>query len=356
MSKRLIVCCDGTWNTADAPAPTNVTKVALAISPTGRDGVQQRVFYHPGVGTKRWERVRGGAFGFGLSRNVRDTYRFLGQNFDPGDQLYFLGFSRGAFTARSTAGLVRNCGILRREHADRIYEAYQLYRDRSNTTHPRSVAARLSRRTYSHETPIRFIGVWDTVGALGIPLSGSLLADMINRRYQFHDTDLSGSVAAAFHAVAIDERRGPFRPTLWKQPPGAPAGQHIEQVWFAGVHCDVGGGYPQHGLSDVPLLWMVDRARSCGLTFEPTAFTRSTERTPLVRPHESRTGLYRLISPFIRRIGVTDQAHEYAASSAVELYEQTPWYRPAGLASYLAGDPRIMSVDAPPPAPAAPET
>lgn len=371
MSKRLIVCCDGTWNTPDArsgdrPTPTNVTKVALAIAAQDRDGREQRVFYHPGVGTRRWERLRGGAFGFGLSRNVRDTYRFLVQNFDPGDELHFFGFSRGAFTARSTAGLVRNCGVLRREHANRVDEAYRLYRSRSSTTHPRGVEATLFRRTYSHESGIGFIGVWDTVGALGIPLGVSPLANLLDRRYQFHDTGLSNTVVAAFQAVAIDEKRGPFRPTLWKQQADAPPDQRVEQVWFAGVHCDVGGGYPDHALSDIPLLWMVDRARSCGLVFEPTAFTHPDSGTqagaaangaattplsltivdpnPLAAPQDSFRGFYRLIPPFVRRIGITDECHEYAASSAVDLYQRMPSYRPSGLVAYLDAGPRIMAV------------
>jgi uncharacterized protein (DUF2235 family) len=120
MPKRLIVCCDGTWNTADQaiagrPSPTNVTKLALSIASEDSAGVRQRVYYHSGVGTSRWERLRGGAFGVGLSRNVFDAYHFLIDNYESGDGLYLFGFSRGAFTARSLAGLVRNCGILRRE-------------------------------------------------------------------------------------------------------------------------------------------------------------------------------------------------------------------------------------------------
>lgn len=366
MAKSLVVCCDGTWNTpdqrsGDASTPTNVTKVALAVSARGAGGREQRTFYHPGVGTRRWERLRGGAFGFGLSRNVRDTYRFLVQNFDPGDALYFFGFSRGAFTARSAAGLVRNCGILRREHLDRVDEAYRLYRSDRKPAHPRGVEATLFRRTYSHEPSIRFIGVWDTVGALGIPINGLSLVDIFNRRYQFHDTDLSGSVADAYQALAIDEKRGPFRPTLWKQQADAPPDQHVEQVWFAGVHCDVGGGYRKHALSDIALLWMVNRATSCGLVFDSDAFTPASgggtgatplsltavTPNPLTPPQDSRRGIYRLIPPFIRRIGVTDAAHEFAASSAVELYHQMPWYRPAGLVSYLNGEPRIVAVEPP---------
>src|SRR5664279_246513 len=215
MPKRLVVCCDGTWNTPDElnrgkSAPTNVTKLALAVSSRDAAGVEQRMFYHPGVGTKRSERIRGGAFGLGLSRDVRDVYRFLVANFEPGAEIFFFGFSRGAFTARSAAGSVRNSGILRPEHADRVEDAYALYRNRE--AHPRGIEARLFRRSYSYETRIRFIGVWDTVGALGIPLSGLRFVNFLNRGTQFHDTDLSTTVDAAFQALAIDEKRQPFRP------------------------------------------------------------------------------------------------------------------------------------------------
>lgn len=362
MSKCLVVCCDGTWNSPDQQSPTNVTKIALAIAPTDNSGREQRTFYHLGVGTNRWERIRGGAFGVGLSRDVRDTYRFLIQNFDPGDQLFFFGFSRGAFTARSTAGFVRNCGILRREHYDRVDEAYELYRSKNSKTHPRGIEATLFRRSYSHETRIRFIGVWDTVGSLGIPLDGLGLVNFINRRWQFHDTKLSRTVDAAFQALAIDEKRGPFRPTLWT-PQDHPEGQRIEQVWFAGVHCDVGGGYPTHETSDIPLLWMVDRARGCGVAFRADAFIHrsadgadpSTDdealrvRTtvhpdPLGDLHESRKGAYRLIPPFVRSLGITDETHEYIASSAVERRKEKQDYQPPALIAYLDAEPRIMPV------------
>ncbi|MEU2032627.1 DUF2235 domain-containing protein [Nocardia amamiensis] len=364
MSKSLVVCCDGTWNSPDQQSPTNVTKISLAIAPTDHSGREQRTFYHLGVGTNRWERMRGGAFGFGLSRDVRDTYRFLVQNFDPGDQLFFFGFSRGAFTARSTAGFVRNCGILRREHYDRVDEAYGLYRSKSSKTHPRGIEATLFRRSYSHETRIRFIGVWDTVGSLGIPLDGLGLVKLINRRWEFHDTKLSRSVDAAFQALAIDEKRGPHRPALWTPQEDSPEGQRVEQVWFAGVHSDVGGGYPTHEISDIPLLWMVDRARGCGLAFRPDAFTHRASggadpstndemmgvRTavhpdPLGELHESRKGAYRMIPPFVRSLGVSDEAHEYVASSAVERRKEKQDYRPPALDAYLDGKPRIMPVE-----------
>jgi uncharacterized protein (DUF2235 family) len=372
MSKRLVLCCDGTWNNPDQKSPTNVTKVALAVAPTDAGGREQRTFYHPGVGTGRWERLRGGAFGFGLSRNVRDAYRFIVANFEPGDELFFFGFSRGAYTARSAAGFVQNCGILRREQADRIDEAYALYRDKSSTTHPRGMEATLFRRAYSHETRIHFIGVWDTVGALGIPLARWPLAKWINRRWEFHDTTLSGAVDAAYQALAIDEQRAPFRPTLWEPRHPVPKDQRVEQVWFAGVHCDVGGGYPEHDISDIPLLWMVDRARRCGLSFRADAF--AAPRTPgdasttaaqdaiactSVRPdalgelHQSREKLYRAVSPYHRGIGVTDAAHECVASSVTERLDARADYRPGNLTTYLAGDHRVMPVRSRPPAPLA---
>lgn len=241
MAKRLVVCCDGTWTFADQPGKTNVTKVALSIRRRSRDGTEQRVYYRDGVGTRRWERLRGGAFGMGLSRNVLDAYRFLVHNYEPGDALYLFGFSRGAFTARSLAGLVRNSGILRPENADRIKEAWTLYRSR--TKKPTGAASTLFRRAHAHEPEIHF--VWDTVGALGIPVPGprwlSPLINLVNRRWAFHDTDLSSRVKEAFHALAIDEQRSAFRPTPWLQQPGAAdSGQEMKQVWFTGVHSESG--------------------------------------------------------------------------------------------------------------------
>ncbi|GGR32115.1 DUF2235 domain-containing protein [Streptomyces netropsis] len=326
MAKRLIVCCDGTWNLADQLSKTNVTKVALAVRPRAA-GVEQRVYYHSGVGTRRWERLRGGAFGMGLSGNVMDAYRFLVGDYEPGDELFLFGFSRGAFTARSLAGLVRNSGILRRENVDRIMDAWALYRDRLEK--PSGTASTLFRRTYAHETEIQFIGVWDTVGALGIPLPGAggtpnngpwwrKPVDLANRRWGFHDTELSSWVKGAFHALAVDEQRTPFRPTLWHQKPGAAEnGQELKQVWFTGSHSQVGGGDKETALSDITLLWMVAQAHRYGLEFDTEALSEAgpCDMTPdrgidfEVRPdpmgtvHNSRRGPYRLARPWHRPIG-----------------------------------------------------
>ncbi|MFD8387066.1 DUF2235 domain-containing protein [Streptomyces sp. NPDC059679] len=362
MPKRLIVCCDGTWNTADQvedrlPCPTNVTKLALAVAAEDTAGNRQCVYYHRGVGTSRWDRLRGGAFGAGLSGNVLDAYRFLVDNYEPGDFVYFFGFSRGAFTARSTAGIVRNCGILRRENAHRIGEAWALYR--SSADRPTGVAASLFRRAYSHDPRIRFIGVWDTVGALGVPALGPRwlkpVIRRLNHRWEFHDTKLSTRVDGAFHALAIDEQRSAFEPTLWHQQPGTD-GQELKQVWFTGVHCDIGGGYTETSLSDITFLWMVDRAREYGLEFQPGAISpdgpsRITPGEsvdfkvvpdPMAPPHVSREGLYRLARPCHRPIGEATgeggpaNGCEYLATTARERYDEDPGYRPPQLVKYLA--------------------
>jgi hypothetical protein len=182
-------------------------------------------------------------------------------------------------------------------------------------------------------------------------------ANAINRRWQFHDTALSTTVDAAFQALAIDEQRQPFQPAVWEQQPDA-EDQRLEQVWFAGVHCDVGGGYPDAALADVALLWMVDRARSCGLAFRPGAYRPGTPDGRSILPgtevavgpdplgplHESRSALYRLSRPFVRPIGSVQSGREHVASTAVRRMEQDPSYAPAALQTYLSGPHHVMDV------------
>jgi uncharacterized protein (DUF2235 family) len=361
--RRLVLCCDGTWERPDQtdrglPAPTNVAKLALAIAPRDATGREQVVLYQRGVGTDRRERWTGGAFGVGLGRHVQDCYRWLVETYRPGDEIWLLGFSRGAFTARSTAGFVRNCGILCPEHAGRLDDAWDLYRDRSPRTHPAELEATLFRRSYALEevTPIRFLGVWDTVGALGIPVGSGPLVNLVNRRYRFHDTQLSRTVRDAAQALAVDERRAPFRPTLWTWPPGGgpdPALQRVTQVWFPGVHNGVGGGYAQPELSDVALAWMLERAEGCGLAVDRTVLDDPPSIGAPPRPafpafapdpcgpfRESRTGLYRLLPGRRRRLGPEDPTQSVSAA-ALERRERVPGYRPPNLDAYLraSGDP-----------------
>ncbi len=341
---KLVVCCDGTWNTARKPSPTNVVRLHEALLARAPDGVGQVGHYVEGVGTRPLERLLGGVFGFGLSANVQEGYAFLVEHFEPGDELFLVGFSRGAYTARSLAGLVRNVGVLRRENAGRQDEAYALYRDRAE--HPSGQVSIDFRARWSHESRVRAVAVWDTVGALGIPLGGLDTVRWLNRRWRFHDTALSSRVDAAFHAVAVDERRGPFVPTLWQEDPRVEAeGRRVEQVWFGGVHCDVGGGYPERCLADVALLWVADRLAECGLALDPERLSPPVvDPDPLGPVHDSRRGVHALTPPTTRELGVIAPGVEQAASSAVERREQDPGYAP-NLGAYLARpDARVRPV------------
>ena len=368
--KRLIVCCDGTWNEPDQRSVTNVVKVAMAIAERDSSKVEQRVFYNVGLGTTRGERLRGGAFGFRLSRHVRECYRFLVETYEKGDELYFFGFSRGAYTARSTAGLVRNSGILRREHQSRMGDAFALYRARGDGAHPRETRATLFRRSFSYEPGIHFIGVWDTVGSLGIPVFGPRWTGVLNRRWRFHDTALSTRVRLAYQALAIDERRGPFEPTLWTRQDGA-GHQVLEQVWFAGVHSDVGGGYADCSLSDIPLLWMADRAAAAGLEFKEGSFSgtappgddavaEARRAGRLVRPrggarvHDSFKGVYRWVGEHGRSPGtetvslpggsVAIADAQSIASSARDRAEGDPGYGAGALRAFLDAGGAVTTV------------
>ncbi|MXP23386.1 DUF2235 domain-containing protein [Gordonia sp. HNM0687] len=364
MPKRLIVCCDGTWNAFGQKHPTNVVKLYEAIAGADDDGVIQDSVYVAGVGTKSWQKVRGGALGLGLSKNVKKGYLELVEMYEPGDEIFLFGFSRGAYTARSIAGFIRNAGLLTRDNRGRLDEAFALYRDRDRSSAPSRERAVEFRAQYSHEVPIRFIGVWDTVGSLGIPLSGKVF-EWINRRWAFHDTQLSSTVEAAYHALAIDEKRGPFKPTLWQAQPDAPDSQIIEQVWFSGVHCNVGGGYADSRISDIPLVWMMNRAREHGLAFtddEPaptdtsrqvavgvvSAISRFLTNTDAfaVPLQESRKGFYRwFLEAFSRPMGAVDSGHEFVASSATRRMDEVAAYDPVNLADYRDSGGPEMAVD-----------
>ncbi|MBA2811460.1 DUF2235 domain-containing protein [Streptomyces sp. KM273126] len=365
MAKRLIVCCDGTWSVADQSSDTNVAKVAWSI----QENDDQLVYHKGGADTRRWEPLRGGSVG--LSRSILDAYSFLIDKYEPSDQLFVFGFSRGAYTARSLVGLVRSAGILRRENASRIDEAWFWYRSRTDP--PDAVAPTLFRQAYAHQAGIHFIGVWDTVGPLGIPsaVPGSLYSATIarlNRRWAFHDTELSMAVKGAFHALAIDEERDIFRPTLWRQQPrAADSGQELKQVWFTGAHADVGGGSPKTGLSDISLLWMTAQAARYGLEFDatklntpdPGAMPEDTD-TSLVNPdvmapvNAPQSGMRKTALPLHRPIGAASNPGgdpdtcEYISDTAKRRFEKDKSYRPPGLVQYLSSaETRIERVPLP---------
>ena len=361
MAKQIVVCCDGTWNTPDEhhgvrATPTNVAKLALGVV----DSSEQVLFYEPGVGTAPDDRVLGGAFGLGLSQNVRNAYRFLSDTYKPDDRIFLFGFSRGAYTARSLAGLVHNCGILEQAHLDRVDEAFAFYRDRSSHTHPSALGSKLFRRMYSNpDDTIHFIGVWDTVGALGIPDEIPGWEEFFKRitnweeAWGFHDTQLGPHVTSAYHALAIDEQRPPFKPTLWTS---VNPGQTLEQVWFAGVHTEIGGGGESASLSDIALLWMVERAVASGLLVDGDALKVGDDggagsniapnyAAPIV---DSRKGLWSALHAYhrleelqheSRRSGVAP-GQSLASSAERRFTERIEDYSPRSFADYFATLPR----------------
>ena len=279
--KRLIVCCDGTWQELECPYPTNVVKIAQAIEPLASDGTPQVVFYDEGIGTggsthvqKEMDRFLGGGLGKGIDKNIQDGYRFLCLNYSPGDEIYLFGFSRGAYTVRSLAGLMYNSGLLSRPNIRHVPEAYRLYRDRLKPDHPDIAEFRqkygFKTEKYGDRVPITLLACWDTVGSLGMPdLTSFINLDRkINEKYQFHDPKLSRIIQNALHAVAIDEQRSTFYASLMEASNGT-EDQRLIQKWFPGDHGCIGGGLKeQSGLSDGALQWMIDSIKQLGLGLE----------------------------------------------------------------------------------------
>jgi uncharacterized protein (DUF2235 family) len=310
--KRLVVCFDGTWNAADsAEGETNVAKIARAVrANSGGDGVPQLVLYLRGVGTSGspFSRLVAGATGAGIDDIIRSAYMFLAQNYVPqsaddggqaqADEIFLFGFSRGAFAARSLAGLLGSCGLLKRQALDKVLDAWTYYRSTRKRS-PLDFAT--SRKAQTHQdVTVRFLGVWDTVGSLGVPVG--VFGDISQDVFAFHDTSPSRVVRFGAHALAIDEFRDEFVPTLWTGE--APANAVIKQVWFAGSHSDVGGGYKDGDLARIPLAWMAEQARSCGLKLDEAMLPDASALNPLATRHEARTSWSAkdLLTPTIRRV------------------------------------------------------
>ncbi len=298
--KRIAIFCDGTWNRLASDYATNVQFAAQAVRSVDDAGVTQVTFYDEGVGTthtiNEWAETRlAAAFGWGLLQKIETAYRFLAFNHEPGDEIYVFGFSRGAYTARSLVGLIRKCGIVPRTSVKSIKSIFEFYKRAD--VHPDSDEAQRFRMQHAPAlimkemdrqwrrdhggsgeladaaTPInlRYLGVWDTVGALGVP-NHLFLAGLFGtqKKYQFHDTKLSSTVQSARHAVAVDERRRSFEPALWDnlEDLNGDDGTRYQQLWFPGDHGSVGGGGDIEGLSSSALLWIVEGAAAQGLAFD----------------------------------------------------------------------------------------
>jgi len=353
MPKTLVVCCDGTWQTPDQDAgPTNVTKMARAILPRNAAGDPQLVFYDEGVGTgNRLDRLVGGAIGRGLGDNVQQAYRFLALNHEAGDTICLFGFSRGAYTVRSLAGLVGLVGLLHKGDLEYMPAVWEYYRTPPDKRDPATVPGRGRART----PMIDLVGVWDTVGSLGIP--GNVLGRIGRKKHEFHDVMLSPKIRHAYQALAVDERRGNFQPAIWDTRKTAPD-QQVEQVWFAGGHGNVGGGVARlpdrddySALSDVAFLWMVEKASPL-LAFDPDYVrAKARQMTPEtlcgVIDDQAKRGIWRALPKHVRKLGgdPSEAVHptaEWRLGHAAEYKgTATPFipfpYRPKNLIEWLTG-------------------
>jgi uncharacterized protein (DUF2235 family) len=264
MSKRIVFCADGTWQ---APVNnTNVYRLYNALTVTA----DQVTFYDDGVGadSSGLTRILQGAFGQGLFQKIQDGYTKIAHVYEPGDEIFLFGFSRGAYTARSLAGMIANCGLPTGAFSDDcVTQAFAAYRDPVNRA---SILAGLTSCGLGQAT-ITMVGVWDTVGSLGIP---AIFGGVDENTYGFLDTGLHPDIQNAYQCLAVDEQRAQFPATLWTSAPTP--GQTIEQTWFSGCHGDVGGGTAQGGgvdagtrLCDITMGWMAAKAQALGLTMDP---------------------------------------------------------------------------------------
>ncbi|MGV8879369.1 MAG: DUF2235 domain-containing protein [Sphingobacteriaceae bacterium] len=334
--KRIITCSDGTWN---LPGDTyqnqivrsNIQKIFESICNEAGDGTHQIKYYDEGIGAEgsKFRKIFDGITGGGLDENILDAYKFICWNYSQGDEIYIFGFSRGAYTARSLAGLIRTAGLVKNNDLLLINKAYEIYRDRGNAKkHPEGDIAKNFREKYSQpDFRIKFIGVWDTVGSLGVPIKFGGSKD----RYEFHDTTLSSYVDFAYQALAIDEKRKNFQPTIWQQSENAnkeDTKQVLEQVWFSGVHSNIGGGYPNEGLSDIALQWMIDKAKATGLSFEEQYVSDHVKPKADGELYNSFAFPFSLAGKFIRPVMLSTYARESVHPSVFERMQKLPGYKP----------------------------
>lgn len=359
MPKNLIVCADGTGNTGGKIRGTNVWKTYKAVDLVGpfKNGItEQRAIHDDGVGTEKFLplKVLGGALGLGFTKNVKDLYKFLVYNFeandDVQDKIYLFGFSRGAYTVRALAGLITTFGILNGS-------SYENDEDLEGDIKKIIACVRRAKAKESYDdiletlkhqphtgVKVEFIGVWDTVSALGGPWTQDVLKPdqkpNILKRYleyfspfKFHNDELNEDVLHAFHALSIDDARKGFQPRIWDETRESKDTNRIEQVWFPGVHSNVGGGYPRHGLSDVALYWMMQKADKHDLQFYPGSINAAKdEADPHGRLYDSRSGLaavYRYkprdIEEECDKKGCAVRIHD---SAKVRIHQRTAGYAP----------------------------
>jgi uncharacterized protein (DUF2235 family) len=361
--KRIAVFLDGTWNTVDDN--TNVWRLKSLLATVSRDGLQQPIYYHKGVGTTYGSYLRGGMLGYGLNEEITRAYEWLIDNYDAGDELFIFGFSRGAYTARSLSGLIGKCGLLLSGAPLSVKQLYERYRRASAVKTLRTMQEeREAGKTdfsleerwllkYSEPIDIDFLGVWDTVGALGLPFGN--LPILGKQDMQFLNTGIRVSNKLAFHAMAVDEHRKAFTPTLWtvdyaKDTP--PPHHHralsaVEQRWFVGAHANVGGGCESDLLAQTPLKWLMDKAAAQGLTYRRDLDLEASQRPPPISDSYSEFayGAYKWVAkPYYRPIGaeptpssateMRENINETIDASVFDRWRADQTYRPANLVDW----------------------
>lgn len=339
MSKNIVICSDGTGNTTIKGRGTNVFKLYEAtdtnLYPSNSSLKLQIAFYDDGIGTGRLRmlRILAGITGWGLGRNIRKLYGELARTYEFGDDIYLFGFSRGAFTVRMLARMIDTYGILKLQ--DNLPIDKDLFDTAVKTIYKKFLNrdCRPTKAKYSFHKNVRikFIGVWDTVDAVGLP---SIIGNSINRcrRFKVTDCDVLGNVAHVCHALAIDEKRAAFEPLLWNERNCKNSEGHIEQVWFAGAHANVGGGYPRQGMSLVAIDWMMSRAEKDGLRFISTQRTDYKDRQNINdRLYDSRSGVKILYMWKPRDIGQICENNGAKPRIHISVFERLA-FRPDGYA------------------------
>jgi uncharacterized protein (DUF2235 family) len=353
-NKRIALFLDGTWN--NVSDNTNVWRLKSLCTRSS----EQLVYYSAGVGTQTGERISGGMFGIGINEEVMDAYQWLIEHYEPNAQLFIFGFSRGAFTARSLAGFISKCGLLKPGSPVSMKQLFERYRKGTAPTVRAldKVESGLPLedqwiRDYSRPIPIWFQGVWDTVGALGVPLP--CIPNVSREDFAFLETDLRINDTHAYHALAIDEHRKAFAPTLWvkstpKQGDTYPARDldHVEQRWFVGAHANVGGGYENDLLAQIPLQWLMNKAIAHGLEFNDNVVIDGNENTCPIHDSlaEMAHGIYEVLTlgrHYYRPIGAepvdTGEAVETTINETIDATVFDRWradetYRPPNLSDW----------------------
>ncbi|MCI5111664.1 MAG: DUF2235 domain-containing protein [Marivita sp.] len=269
-----VIILDGTMSSLEPGCETNAGRLFRLLQEVGGD---LSLYYESGLQWSDWRSASDIAVGRGINRQICRAYGFLASRYRPGDRIFLFGYSRGAYAVRSLAGVIDRVGLVKAEHATErnIRQVYAHYRQASDSS-----AAQDFARLYCHDrTQIAVVGVWDTVKALGMRLP--IIWRFTNDKHAFHNDQLGPSIQCGLHALAYHERRMAYEPVLWSCPPGWTG--HVEQVWFKGVHSDIGGQLrgreEARPLANIPLVWMLERAEHAGLPL-PEAWRSRFELDP----------------------------------------------------------------------------